>query len=570
MKRSLSLLLVLIMVLGLCPAAFGAAAEPAAPEWMAEEDYIVFPGDPVYEGDNWSRILEQREQAQRGALLPYEGRDWAEGSAGRCYETALIRLRCAENYGEDEFEARAAFLAAGNAFNAAESGWYDLNRGRDEIYYRLSVEKYRAYLVYHPDYVDNWGQAIVPALDALGMTVADFFDAPGMDRVSREAREKVEQSADAYWSFYLPEKSRITVYLDGMLLQMDTDPQVKNERTMVPIRALAEALGADVDWDPESWEVTLTRAGATVAMTPGETTAWVNGQPVEMDVAPYADQNRTYFPIRYAAELFGQQVSWNSAERRVDIAENKGMAEGSNVEQWAKTMAAVLGFLEGGDPTVFGFYPRSPHTVTRRDENGTPQSRALEPAAESRRILAEVWEIPDRETLLTVMAQLQESGSSQEFQQAAQEVKNLSLATIKRRTASMDPVDRYMWPQTKNLWTRWETSGVRAWDLCRISALAQWGYTAGYVTYDEALALIEPAARELAADERMNSWNDMEENFLQGYYWCLREDLGETDIWETELARVYQYLRQAPDTRTLFDDSIFGAGVWGFLEENKG
>ena len=70
---------------------------PAAPSWVEEEDYLIFPGDPVYEPENWQRILTLRWQAESGALLPQEGRDWAEGSPGECYETALVRLKYAQN-----------------------------------------------------------------------------------------------------------------------------------------------------------------------------------------------------------------------------------------------------------------------------------------------------------------------------------------------------------------------------------------------------------------------------------------------------------------------------------------
>lgn len=557
MKRALCLLVILTLLLSLCPAGWGVeAASAAPPDWIPAEDYLRFPDDPVYEEGNWARVLKLRTEAQQGALLPQEGRDWAQGSAGECYETGLLRLKYAENAGQmgDE-EARAAFLSAGKAFEAAESTWYDQGRGRDEIYYRLRVEKYRAYLIYHPEYVEDWGRALVPALDALGMELEDFFDAPGMERVSRETRERVEQSADAYWSFYLPEKSRITVYLDGVLLQMDTQPQIKNERTMAPVRALAEALGAQVEWDPETWEVTLTRAGSTVSMTPGQTTAWVDGKAVEMDVAPYADQNRTYFPIRYAAELFGQSVTWNGAQRRVDITEDKKEWEPSDTEAWAKGMAALLGELEGGEPGWFGFYPRAPHSVTGRDENGVPQTRFLTPAAECGTILAQTWNISDREALLEEISQLQAQGSNQEFQAAAREVKNLSLATIKRRTSNMDPVDQYMWPRTKGLWDKWGKKGIRAWDLCRISALCQWGYTAGYLTYAEAMELLAPAVQELA--ETFTGWDQIYENLIEGYYWCAREDLGEAATWETELGEVYQYLKSAPNTRNLFNDEMF-------------
>lgn len=555
MKKSLSLLLVLALSLPLCPAALAESlGEP--PERAVVREYLTFPGDPVYEGESWLRVLSRRREAAQGGLLPREGLDWAQGSVGECYEEGVYRLLCAENYTDDQ-EARAAFLAAGRAFGAAESGWYDRNRGRDETYYKISVEKYRCYLIYHVEYISDWGRALVPALDALGMTLDDFFNAPNMDRVSSENRDRVEGEVNAYWDFYLGEKLRITVYVDGALLQMDTPVQVKNERTMAPIRALAEALGADVAWDPDTWQVTMKRAGSTVTMTPGETTAWVDGVAVEMDVAPYADRNRTYFPVRYAAQLFGQTVTWNAAGRRVEITESKG-AESSDTEVWVLGMGALLGFLEEGDPTRFGYYPRSPHPVTERDETGAPRNRTMEPAAECRKLLAENWEISDREALFEVVEKLLTEGHNQDFQAAANEVRFLSGREVEYRAKSLSGTDKYMWPWTQKLWEKWGKRGIRAWDLCRAAAIAEWGYTAGYLTYPEAMELLAPAVRELQGS--FGSWDEVYENFLEGYYWCLRQDLGEDTVWDTDLGKAFDYLKNSPDTRTLFSASMFETG----------
>lgn len=551
MKKSLALLLALALTLSLCPAALAGdpAILPGDPPGGVVKDYLTFPGDPVYEEENWLEVARRRREAYEGALLPYEGRDWAQGSVGQCYEEGIYRLLCAENY-TDEFEARAVFLAAGRAFAAAESGLYDQNRGRDETYYRISIEKYRCYLIYHVEYISDWGRALVPALDALGMTTEAFFDAPGMDRVSEPDKDRVAAEVDAYWDFYIGEKSRLTIYLDGTLLQMDTQPQVRNERTMAPIRALAEALGAEVEWDPDTWEVTMTRAGSTVAMTPGETTAWVDGVPVEMDVAPYADQNRTYFPVRYAAELFGQEVTWNAAQRRVDIAEPRE----EDREAPLLAMGALLGFLEGGEPSRFGLYPRAPHLALERNEYGVPESRPLEPAKRCRELLAQNWEIQDREGLLQAVEGLLSEGHNGDFLAAAQEVRDLSDSEIARLAGKLGEADQYMWPWTKALWKKWGETGIRAWDLCRAAAVAEWGYTAGYVTYAEALELLEPAVEELR--ERFDSWDKVYENFLEGYYWCLREDLGENTVWDTDLGAGYLYLKNSPETRTLFNDEL--------------
>ena len=90
---------------------------------MDSQDYLVFPGDGVYAPDSWAQVLARREEVHSGALLPYEAREWVDGSAGLCYETALIRLRAADNYTADDLDARGAYLAAGEAFYAAQIGW---------------------------------------------------------------------------------------------------------------------------------------------------------------------------------------------------------------------------------------------------------------------------------------------------------------------------------------------------------------------------------------------------------------------------------------------------------------
>lgn len=536
MKRILSLLLTLALTISLCPGGFGAESGPAAPSWMGAEDYLTFPGDPVYQPESWGDILAQRAQAEAGGLLPYEGREWVRGSVGQCYETALIRRRMAENY-TDAFEAGAVFLAAGRAFEAAESGWFDQNRGKDETYYRLSVEKYRAYLIYSPDYVDNWGKGLVPALDALGMTLADFFAAPGMDRVSQEGRTKVANSAAEYGGFYRLEKDRVSVWLDGEPLGVDGGAQVKNQRVMVPVRALAEALGAEVTWDGADG-VTLDRAGQTVTMTLGKTGATVDGKQVNMDVAPYAERGKTYLSVRWAAEFLGQKVTWNAQERRAEITEDK--TEGG--EDWALGMGALLMAAAGGDPARFGGWSRVPR----------PSGKS---AAQTCREELEKWEVTDRESLLAALEEMEAGGHNADFLAAAQEVKHIPAGELKSRVSGMSEVDQYMWPRTQELWKKWGDQGIRAWDLCRAAAFAQWGYTAGYLTYGEALKAVGPAAEELR--ESFRSWDQVYENFLEGYYWCVRENLGDKDVLDAPLGRTWLYLKNSPNTRILFNSEMF-------------
>lgn len=555
---------------------------PAHPSWVEEEDYLIFPDDPVYEPENWERILTLRAQAESGALLPQEGREWAEGSPGECYETGLVRLKYAQNAanaaagaelrktieetGGDpgamaEAEKRGmsdpavgeALLAAGKAFEAAESGWTDQNRGKDTLSHALAVEKYRAYLAYHPAYVDNWGRGIIPALDALSMPVEEFFDTPFMARLGQEDRAVVEQSIYDYWDFYLEQRNMITVYLDGGVVLMDTLPQVKDQRTMVPIRAVAEALGADVEWVAEAGQVVMTRAGSTVVMALGSTIAMVDGAPIKMDVAPYAEAGRTYIPARYVAEFFGQMVSWNQESRQVDISEDKSAYEKTNIEAWAKPMGSLLSLLSGGDPATFGGWPRSAHPNARKTE-------LVEPVQKCREILSE-WDIHSRAELLSEIEDIRSGGNNQLFLESARKVKDMSASQAKAY-AKGNPVDKYMWPQTRLLWRKWGgEKGILAWDLCRSSNLAQWGYTAGYLTYAEAMDIVSTSAEKL--QKTFSSWDEVYENYADGYYWCVREDMTDTDVWESEFGVTYQAMRATVELGDVFDDGLFATGVIG-------
>lgn len=89
----------------------------------------------------------------------------------------------------------------------------------------------------------------------------------------------------------------------------DAAPYVKNDRTYVPIRALAEAFSADVNWDNDARTVTIVRGDKTIVMTVDKTTYTVNGEEATMDVAPEITGDRTYVPVRFVAEALGFTVT---------------------------------------------------------------------------------------------------------------------------------------------------------------------------------------------------------------------------------------------------------------------
>lgn len=367
MKKLFALLLSIVMTLALAVPALAApssgAVTPTPPDWMPAEHYLVFPGDEAYQPENWAKILEMRANAANGGLLTEENRRDPEGSPAMRYETGLVRLKYAENAGgAATAEGRSAFYAAGRAFSLASSKRYELNgKQKDTLYYQLEVWCQRCYALKGTFSGNTPRQAAIlyEALTALGMTMDDFYNAPYVTGVTPEHRALLAQ----YVEDARQQAARVKLYLDGkpIIGTADVPPEIKDGRTMVPIRALAERLGADVGWNPTARQVSLTRAGVTIIMTVNSKTAYVNGKPVEMDVAPYITEGRTLIPARYVAEFFGQKVEWNNAQRQVDVSENKAAAGDSNLEAWALPMGALLSFLNQGEIKTFGLYDLHRH-----------------------------------------------------------------------------------------------------------------------------------------------------------------------------------------------------------------
>ena len=105
----------------------------------------------------------------------------------------------------------------------------------------------------------------------------------------------------------------------GKTKSNDVAPVIRNDRTMLPARFVAENLGATVTWDEEKRIVTITGNGVTILLTIGEETAMVNGKEVKLDSPAFIENDRTYTPIRFIAEELGATVEWIEAKQKVVI-----------------------------------------------------------------------------------------------------------------------------------------------------------------------------------------------------------------------------------------------------------
>ena len=111
------------------------------------------------------------------------------------------------------------------------------------------------------------------------------------------------------------------------IVKMDVSPGLVSDRTFLPIRPLAEALGCKVDFDFFSQRITITKPGRKIEMTVGSRMVDVNGSTTSMDVAPFIVNDgggRTMVPVRAIAELLGGQVHWENG--RIETIVDKDAA----------------------------------------------------------------------------------------------------------------------------------------------------------------------------------------------------------------------------------------------------
>ncbi|MGS0763256.1 N-acetylmuramoyl-L-alanine amidase [Syntrophomonas curvata] len=109
------------------------------------------------------------------------------------------------------------------------------------------------------------------------------------------------------------------VILDGRQLTFEVSPIIENDRTLVPLRAIFEAMGASVDWDNKTRTVTSVKDGTTVILAIGSTRPTVNGQAWPLDVPAKIKNDRTLAPLRFVGEAFGGKVDWNNTTRTITI-----------------------------------------------------------------------------------------------------------------------------------------------------------------------------------------------------------------------------------------------------------
>lgn len=115
-------------------------------------------------------------------------------------------------------------------------------------------------------------------------------------------------------------QDEIRVFIDGRQVNFpDVKPYIKNGRTLVPVRFVSEEMGAKVSWNNAKREVIIEKNGKKIALRTGSRDVYVNGARMIIDVPAELKNGRTMVPLRFISEAFGADVKWLDTEREVII-----------------------------------------------------------------------------------------------------------------------------------------------------------------------------------------------------------------------------------------------------------
>jgi len=151
--------------------------------------------------------------------------------------------------------------------------------------------------------------------DALTKDLMEYSDTPPVAPPSHAADRILDQLAAE------GSPDVVTVILNDKVLHFDQPPILENGRTLVPIRVIFEEIGAKVDWNQETQTVSVKKQDINISLKIGSDQLIRNGNVIKLDVPAKIVNNRTLIPVRAVAESLDLQVDWNQETRTVIITE---------------------------------------------------------------------------------------------------------------------------------------------------------------------------------------------------------------------------------------------------------
>lgn len=111
----------------------------------------------------------------------------------------------------------------------------------------------------------------------------------------------------------------IHLVIEGKQVEADVPPMVSNGRTLVPLRVVAEKMGAEVTWDQESQTATIIQDHKSIKLQLNNKRATIDNKAVTLDTPPQIVNHRMLLPLRFVGEALGLTIGWEEASRTVVV-----------------------------------------------------------------------------------------------------------------------------------------------------------------------------------------------------------------------------------------------------------
>jgi len=159
---------------------------------------------------------------------------------------------------------------------------------------------------------------------AIGFTVKHLADTTGWTNPWYGYPTAIEKKSTKEQTVLVLHIGKSTFTVNGASKTLDSPPVIKNSRTLVPIRAIIEALAGTVGWDGAARKATVTLGSTTIELWIGKSVATVNGVSTSIDstnakVVPEIINGRTMLPLRFVAENLGATVGWDQNTQTITI-----------------------------------------------------------------------------------------------------------------------------------------------------------------------------------------------------------------------------------------------------------
>ncbi len=148
----------------------------------------------------------------------------------------------------------------------------------------------------------------------------------GINEINLTCSDLVGNITELKHYLVFPEKKLIILYIgekraevNNQTVILDTPPMIIKGSTMVPLRFIGEAIGAELNYDNSEQKITLKLYNKTIILWINKTTALINNDPVSLNVPPIIVNGRTLVPVRFVSENLGAKVDWDGKLQKITI-----------------------------------------------------------------------------------------------------------------------------------------------------------------------------------------------------------------------------------------------------------